>query len=244
MRSGSPPPRVHRTQPLNPLAGHPLPVPTPVYMEFDGRVFVVEEEGIKRLPSPDEVPFPYDAQDEIHLPSGEITKAKPMLERRPTDWPWKDDLPGREDVDPLVQEAIHRTMPRMVAKVAYLRGDEVLLVKPRVGFFAGTWNLPGGYVDHGEHPERSVRRETREEVGVRGDVVKLCGVDSSLLAGKGLHFVMFLYQGTLQGEEFSPEPEEIEEVRWFPLQKALDVMPPSMTRRLLVEAVEQERFEP
>lgn len=213
----------------------------PLYLEFDGRLFVVEDAdtGELRLPLADEVPFPVEHQLTVHLPSGTVVKAKPDPPGRPTDWPWKDDLPGRDNVDPLVVEAIHRTMSRMVAKVAYVRDGRVLMVKPLVGFFRGTWSLPGGYVDHGEHPRASVVRETAEEIGVRAEVVELLGMESALLDGKGLHFVMFLFRGRLLDDEFAPEPEEIEAVRWFDVDKALEVMPPSMSRGLLADAVER-----
>lgn len=211
----------------------------PVYLEYDGRVFLVEEDGLLRLPTPDEVPFDHEEIAELPLPSGTAIEARPFPPRRPTDWPWKDDLPGRDDVDPLVQEAIHRTMSRMVAKIAYLDEGRILLVKTKVGVYAGHWQLPGGYVDHGEHPRDSVVRETREEVGVEGRPTELLDVASAMLRGKGLHFVMFLFLGELLGDGFSPEPDEIEAVRWFEIDKAVETMPASMSRGLLEDHLDE-----
>jgi 8-oxo-dGTP diphosphatase len=54
----------------------------------------------------------------------------------------------------------------------------VLLVRARaaVSVNAGWWVLPGGGVEHGEHPERTVVRELAEETGLRVEVVRLRGV--------------------------------------------------------------------
>jgi 8-oxo-dGTP diphosphatase len=42
----------------------------------------------------------------------------------------------------------------------------------------GHWTLPGGGIDHGEHPRDAVVRELYEESGLRGRPTALLGVDS------------------------------------------------------------------
>jgi len=42
----------------------------------------------------------------------------------------------------------------------------------------GHWTLPGGGIDHGEHPRDAVVRELYEETGLRGRPTELLGVDS------------------------------------------------------------------
>jgi 8-oxo-dGTP diphosphatase len=52
---------------------------------------------------------------------------------------------------------------------------QVLLVEARrdVSVIGGWWLLPGGGVEHGEHPEHTVVREFAEETGLRVEVVGL-----------------------------------------------------------------------
>lgn len=51
----------------------------------------------------------------------------------------------------------------------------VLLVqaRPHISVIGGWWVLPGGGVEHGEHPERAVVREVAEETGLLVQVVRL-----------------------------------------------------------------------
>ncbi|MDD5111209.1 MAG: NUDIX hydrolase [Candidatus Altiarchaeota archaeon] len=54
----------------------------------------------------------------------------------------------------------------------------VVLIKRRFPPFAGSWALPGGFVDAGESVEQAVVREVFEETSLKARVVRLVGVYS------------------------------------------------------------------
>lgn len=67
-----------------------------------------------------------------------------------------------------------------------IRDEKVLLTRlsPSTSR-AGSWTLPGGGVDHGEHPREAARREAYEETGLRVEVHRVLTVDSSHYVGPG-----------------------------------------------------------
>ena len=87
-------------------------------------------------------------------------------------------------------------------------GDRLLLVKltPRTPS-PGSWSLPGGGIDHGEHPADAVIRELYEETGLRGRVVELLDVDSHFREHyldqevlERYHAVRILYRVSVESE--------------------------------------------
>lgn len=74
------------------------------------------------------------------------------------------------------------------------------------------WNLPGGKLEPGESPWRAAERETREEVGLHVEVVRLVGVYDRSPAGRSvLVFLCRRVSGT------PTVTAEATEVRWFPM---------------------------
>ena len=62
------------------------------------------------------------------------------------------------------------------AAVAIIRGPRgILLTRRARPPHAGTWDLPGGFLEAGEPPDRGLVRELREELGVRGTLTRLLG---------------------------------------------------------------------
>jgi 8-oxo-dGTP diphosphatase len=72
----------------------------------------------------------------------------------------------------------------------------------------GRWFLPGGGVDHGEHPTAALRREIEEESGLTVELGPLLDVLSDVRTipdGTNLHTVRLIYRvarwhGTLRAE--------------------------------------------
>jgi ADP-ribose pyrophosphatase YjhB (NUDIX family) len=220
------------------------PGETAYFLEHDGRVFLVRDGAGWRLPRRAEVPFSFREKRRVRLHDADVVMGAPESHDDHPDWPWKDELPFRGDVEGLARSAANLSMARVVAKAVFLRGEgtgrEMLLVKPLVGFYRGRWSLPGGYLDYGEHPEECVLRELEEELGVRGRVLRLLRVDSQVVPS-GVQFITFLFEGRLASDRFRLKADEIAEARWFPLADALAEVASEHSRKGIEDLLREER---
>ncbi|WP_028237847.1 NAD(+) diphosphatase [Stutzerimonas azotifigens] len=127
-----------------------------------------------------------------------------------------------------------RISPSMIVLVT--RGDELLLARsPR--FAPGVYSTLAGFVEPGESVEQCVEREVREEVGV---AVR----DLRYRASQGWpfpHSLMLGFHATYDSGEIVPQPEEIEDARWFGLDALPALPPPRSIARYLIESYLAER---
>lgn len=65
--------------------------------------------------------------------------------------------------------------PSPAVGVIVPRGGKLLFVRRRFEPYAGLWSLPSGFMEYGESPEETARRETFEETGLRVRVERLIG---------------------------------------------------------------------
>ncbi len=92
----------------------------------------------------------------------------------------------------------------------------VLLARRAVEPFLHWWDIPGGFLEPGEHPEDGVRRELREETGLEIDVERLIGVYMDEYAyGEGGHTLNFHYLCRVAGGA-PAAADDVEELAWFP----------------------------
>jgi ADP-ribose pyrophosphatase YjhB (NUDIX family) len=64
----------------------------------------------------------------------------------------------------------------VVAAVILDEKERVLLVKRGVEPCIGTWTLPSGFIEMGEHPDACVLREAKEETNLECKIRRLLGV--------------------------------------------------------------------
>jgi ADP-ribose pyrophosphatase YjhB (NUDIX family) len=84
----------------------------------------------------------------------------------------------------------------------------------------GLWDLLGGFMDEGEEPLETLRRELREETGCDVDVGEFLGGLPDRYGDDGIWTINFYWEATLSGE---PEPgDDVAELVWFPR----DELPP------------------
>ena len=83
----------------------------------------------------------------------------------------------------------------------------------------GQWGLPAGFCDGWEHPADAARREAAEEIGVPVMLGPLVGlyVGPYEFQDETVPFLVAYYLARLDGAVPSPDPAEISEVAWFPL---------------------------
>jgi 8-oxo-dGTP diphosphatase len=54
--------------------------------------------------------------------------------------------------------------------------NRVLLARRKANPFAGRWDLPGGFLEEGEHPLDALVRELREETGLEVEPLEFLGI--------------------------------------------------------------------
>jgi len=201
------------------------------YLESDGQVFLVKRGRTWHFPSRrSQLPCPIKPVFPMPLVGGIVLFAKPVLARHPFHWFHKDDLIGRSDIAPIVQQAVNRSLPRAASKVAIVEKGKVLMVMAGRGLTKGIWNLPGGFVGYGEHPAPSAQREVFEELGLRVRLIRLLGIYEETFPRTGGYMLSFVYLGKRLTKTIKPHPEEIERFIWMPVKKAARITPNPFAR--------------
>jgi len=121
-------------------------------------------------------------------------------------------------------------------------GERILLTRLTVRTTRpGAWTLPGGGIDHGEHPRDAVVRELHEETGLPATVGEVLDVDSSHFVGvaphgvlEDYHVVRILYRVDVPADR-EPVVTEVDGTTdlacWFPLDEAAELPMTEFARR-------------
>lgn len=92
----------------------------------------------------------------------------------------------------------------------------VLLARRAGEPFRGYWDLPGGFLDEGEHPLDGIRRELREETGLMVEPEDFVGVWIDRYGdAEDAHATLNLYwtARVLGGE--AEAADDVSEIAWF-----------------------------
>ncbi|MBT3972016.1 MAG: NUDIX hydrolase [Euryarchaeota archaeon] len=247
-----------------------------IHLEHDGKLLLVDKDGIGpqipvkgrtscdseagwllRLPTVSEaksIGLEWDEKGTTHVTFDGFThyviRACPRIDW-PEHWAWKDAIISDSAVHPTAREMVYRSIHRLVAKVIIQNGEgKMLMAKVKRGFFVGHWTIPGGYLDHNEHPRNGATREILEELGISitiPDPLGECGatnpsnpanepcpgclgedswslVSQNMFDSVGVSFVSITYKITVNSDElvFTLKEDEIAEIAWFTKEEALD----------------------
>jgi 8-oxo-dGTP diphosphatase len=121
-----------------------------------------------------------------------------------------------------------RRHQRLAAYAVLVRDGAVLLTRiSQRGHHVGSWTLPGGGVDQGEHPRAALVREVAEETGLRVAAGVLLDVHDVHLTGRApdgvvedFHGVHLLFDAAILGDEAPHVAESdgtTDAVEWVPV---------------------------
>jgi len=101
---------------------------------------------------------------------------------------------------------------RTVTAAVIERDGKVLCARRKPGLIAeGLWEFPGGKLEAGEAPERGLRRELEEELGVEARIGEfLCSVP---FTGSLASFELVVFRAELLGGDFRLTDHD--EIRWL-----------------------------
>jgi 8-oxo-dGTP pyrophosphatase MutT (NUDIX family) len=119
-------------------------------------------------------------------------------------------------------------------------GYEVALI--RVARADGdAWALPKGWVEKGEDLEQTAVREVREETGLDAKVLRKLGEITYEFYSKTDHGrivkTVHLFLMEYLGGSTANHDDEVEEVRWFPIEDALGALTHKNEREMLEKAM-------
>jgi 8-oxo-dGTP diphosphatase len=123
---------------------------------------------------------------------------------------------------------------RVAAYAVIIREKQILLSRIAAHISAEElWTLPGGGVDHGEHPRDALVREVVEETGLAATVAKTSRVYSAYMPGVirdgqvvDAHALRIVYDAWVAPDAPEPHVTEVngstDAAAWWPLAEVLD----------------------
>lgn len=113
---------------------------------------------------------------------------------------------------------VHYSNPA-VTTFAFIEDDGRFLALRRADApMAGEWDMPGGFVEAGEYPDDSVRREILEETGLEVEDLEVIGAWTGQYGPGGKWTVDIAYRCTRSAGTFAMSAEKTE-AQWVPIEE-------------------------
>lgn len=98
---------------------------------------------------------------------------------------------------------------------------KILLTKRAIAPFKNMWDVPGGFLEFGERPDDGVRREIREELGLKlPRSLELIGIYIDTYAGRPTQMTINLYyQAHITTATVVHPKDDVRDAKWFSLSR-------------------------
>lgn len=100
------------------------------------------------------------------------------------------------------------------ASALIIDNGKVLLGKRKINPSKGKWDIIGGFLEEGEHPENGMKREVREESGLEVEVVDRLDFIMDTYGVERESTLNITYIAKAKGGKMEPG-DDISELRWF-----------------------------
>lgn len=102
-----------------------------------------------------------------------------------------------------------------------VRNGRFLMGRRHGAHGAGTWSVPGGWIEWGESPEAAAIREVREETGMLVVDARVAGATTTSHPEGMCSVTLWVVARWISGEPVVMEPDKYAEHRWYGLDEAL-----------------------
>lgn len=112
-------------------------------------------------------------------------------------------------------------------------GWNVLLIRHARGKHI---SFPKGHMEAGELESQTAEREVFEETGIRVKVDRRYRAENRYNIRSDIQKLVVIFAAVTTQKEIIPQPEEIAEANWFPLEEALNRLTYERDRKILRDA--------
>lgn len=113
-----------------------------------------------------------------------------------------------------------------------IKNKKVLLTKRAKTPFKGYWDIPGGFMNSGEKPEETLKREIKEELSVEIIIGDLIGFFPDTYGKSGWPTLNIFYFCKIKKGKLKPATD-INEAKWFELKNLPKKLAFKNTREVL-----------